>query len=180
MAMGLPAHLREMFKKASDVRSLTEKKEISKLLVEYQDVFSKDDYDLGCTHLAEHAIHTGDALQVRYPPRHVPLAMSGEEIKEIQNLKNRGILQESSSPWASPIVIVTKKNGKICMCCDYRKLNQLTRKDAYPLPRTQDCLDALAGSLMFSTLDMTSRYYQVPIKAEDRPKTALITKHGLC
>ena len=101
-----------------------------------------------------------------------------EEREAIENLKKQGVIRESNSPWASPIVLVRKKNGKIRPCCDYRILNKYTVKDAYPLPRTQDCLDAIAGSVFFSTLDMTSGYNQVPIKEEDIHKTAFVTHHG--
>ncbi len=175
----LPEAMREMFQKAAKGRSYKETEEIFRILQEYSDVFSKDDYDLGYTHLAEHAIDTGDAVPVKYPPRRVPMAMAGEEVREIQNLKARNIIQESNSPWASPIVMTRKKNGKVRLCCDYRHVNQLTKKDAYALPRTQDCLDAMAGSVIYSTLDMTSGYHQVPIRPEDRSKTAFVTKHGL-
>ena len=89
------------------------------------------------------------------------------------------VIEESNSPWVSPIVIVRKKSGQIRPCVDYRKVNDLTRKDAYPLPRTQECLDALAGSAIFSTLDMTSGYNQIPVKKEDIPKTAFVTRQGL-
>ena len=97
----------------------------------------------------------------------------------IAQLQRQGVIRESNSLWASPIVLVRKKNGKIRPCVDYRKVNQASKKDAYPIPRTQDCLEAMAGSVIFSTLDMTSGYYQVAIKEEDIPKTAFATRHGL-
>ena len=77
------------------------------------------------------------------------------------------------------IVLVKKKNGKIRPCVDYRRLNEVTRKDAYPIPRTQECLDCFAGATVFSTLDLTSGYHQVPLKVDDAPKTAFVTKYGL-
>ena len=107
------------------------------------------------------------------------MALAHEEAEALQNLESQGVIGESYSPWASPIVLVRKKNGKIRSCVDCRQVNSLTRKDAYPISRTQECLDTVAGSIIFSTLDMTSGYIQVPIKATDIPKTAFVTSKGL-
>lgn len=178
-ASKLPDHLSVLFQEATQDKSVAERGELATLLEEFQDVFSKDEYDLGFTHLAEHSIETGDARPVKQPPRKVPIAMAGEEKAAIDQMKKQGIIQESSSPWASPIVLVRKKNGKIRPCVDYRRLNSVTIKDAYPIPTTQECLDAMAGSVYFSTLDMTSGYNQIPVKESDIPKTAFVTKHGL-
>ena len=89
------------------------------------------------------------------------------------------MIEPCSGPWASPIVIVTKKDGTHRVCIDFRKVNNVTRKDAFPLPRMDDCLDALAGSKLFSTLDLASGYWQIPVAEEDRDKTAFNTRNGL-
>ena len=82
------------------------------------------------------------------------------------------------SPWASPIVLVSKKDGTVRSCVDYRKVNSLVKPDGFPLPRIQDCLDAVAGSSLFSTLGLTSGYFQIPLKEEDIPKSAFVCKYG--
>ena len=89
------------------------------------------------------------------------------------------MIRPSSSPWASPIVLVKKKDGSTRFCVDYRKVNKVTRKDAYPLPRVDDTLDTLAGAKWFSTLDLISGYWQVEMHPDDREKTAFCTLEGL-
>ena len=174
----LPNHLEDLYKRASAGKQEHEKQIIKNLLAYHQVVFSVDDNDLGLTQLAEHRIDTGNATPVKQPPRRVPIALAHEEKAAIDQLKKKGVIQESNSPWASAIVLVKKKNGQVRPCVDYRILNKATLKDAYPLPRTQDCLDALSGAAYFTTLDMTSGYHQVPIRKEDIHKTAFVTRHG--
>ena len=88
-------------------------------------------------------------------------------------------VRPSCSEWASPSVLVRKRDGSVRWCIDLRKLNDVTVKDCYPLPLLQDCIDALEGCRYFTTLDMASGYYQLEVAEEDRDKAAFVTKYGL-
>ncbi len=109
----------------------------------------------------------------------MPLAFAGEDQGAIEKLVAQGSVQPSTSPWASPLVLVRKRDGTVRPCVDYRAVNAVTKKDAFPLPRTEDCLDAVAGATIFSTMDITSAYNQIPVRPEDIPKTAFVSKYGL-
>ena len=175
----MPTHLRDLFQKSTENKTLAEKMEIAEILHKYKDSFSKDDNDLGLTDLTEHMIDTADALPIKQPPRRVPLALAAAEKEAIQELEKKGVIRKSVSPWASPIVLVRKKNDKLRPCVDYRKVNAVTRNTpAFPLPRVTDCIDTVTGAKFFSSFDLTSGYLQIPVKPTDIPKTAFCTKYG--
>lgn len=148
------------------------------LLLEYQISFSASSTDKGLTDLVEHKINTGHAPPIKQPPRKIPLAKMQEVENEINDMLEKGIIETSNSPWSSPIVLVRKKDGSIRFCIDYRKLNDLTLKDSYPIPRIDTTLDALSGSKWFSTIDLKSGYWQVKMAPEDKPKTAFSIPRG--
>ena len=100
-------------------------------------------------------------------------------IEVIEKMEKQGIIRKSRSPWSSPLCLVRKKDGKVRPCIDYRAVNKVTQIDNFPIPRTRDCLDAVAGAKLFSTFDVTSSYHQIPVRENDIPKTAFITKYGL-
>ena len=94
-------------------------------------------------------------------------------------MMKQGIIQPSSSPWSSPIVLVKKKNGKTRFCVDYRKLNKITKRDTYPLPRIDKILDSLGKAKYFTSLDLASGYWQVEMNENNKKKTAFVTKQGI-
>lgn len=176
----VPEYLTDLSSRSTAKRSkYGEEKTVKSLLSRQKRSFSENTDHLGLTHLVEHCIDTGDAVPIKQPPRRVPMSEAENERLEIVKLKDRGVIRPSMSPWASPLVMVRKKDGSSRLCVDFRRLNLVTRDDAFPLPRIQDCLDAVAGSTIFSTMDITAAYHQVPVREEDIPKTAFITKYGL-
>ena len=136
--------------------SQPQKEQLAALLAEHQEVFNMTKGVAGKCTLINHCIKTGN-----HPPvRQRAYRASPEKKEEIdrQVLLKDGVIEESCSPWASPVVLVKKKSGEWRFCIDYRCLNSITVKDCHPLPRVDDTLDALAGSLWFSTLDFFNGY----------------------
>ena len=163
----------------SDSLSPDERLQMMSLIEEFSDVFAWDDEDVGFTDLVEHRIHLTDDTPKAQPYRRVPPSALEEVKQHIEDLLQKGIIRPSSSPYAAPIVCVRKKDGKLRMCCDYRQLNDVTRRDMFPLPRIDQCLDSLSGAKLFSTLDLASGYHQVAMAEEDKYKTAFICPFGL-
>ena len=93
-------------------------------------------------------------------------------------MQNR-VVQPSHNPWASPTVLTTKKDGTVGFCMDYRKLNQVTKQDVYPLPRVDDSLDLLAHSKYFTTLNLAPGYWQVKVEPQLQEKIPFVTHFGL-
>lgn len=153
--------------------------QLQQFLTRWQHVFSAHDEDYGCTDLVTHQIPTGEAAPVRERYRPVPPTLYKEIRTLLQGMLESGVIRESSSPWAAPVVLVQKKRGAWRFCVDYRKLNSATRKDAFPLPRIEDSLTCLTQAAWYSTLDLASGYWQVRVDEKDGEKTAFTTPFGL-
>lgn len=156
-----------------------QKHDFEALLQRWVKVFALHDEDFGHTDVVQHQIHTADAPPVRERYRPLPPMMYKEMRTLLADMLEKGVIQQSSSPWAAPIVMVRKKDGSWRFCVDYRKLNALTHKDAFPLPRIEETLTSLTHASWFTTLDLASGYWQVGVDPHDRPKTAFTTPLGL-
>ena len=174
-----PAYLQELLK--GSVKHLPAENHmlVQQLLSRYSDVFSSGDGDIGRTNWVKHSIDTGDARPIRQRARRAPLVQQDEIDRQVKDLLERGLIAPSNSPWSSPVVLVSKKDGSSRLCCDYRRINDVTLKDAYPLPRIDASIDALAGATWFSTLDLASGYWQVELDDDARDKSAFAVKGGL-
>ena len=156
-----------------------QKLQVEELLTKYSDVFALDTCELETTKLVTHSINTGDHPPIRQPVRRMPFALH-EKVKEMVNeMISQDVIRPSKSPWASPIVLVQKKDGGIRFCIDYRRLNHITKLDVFPLPRIDDTFDQLSGSKFFTTLDLASGYWQVRMDSVSQEKTAFVTYSGL-
>lgn len=153
--------------------------QIQALLTKYKDVFAYTADQLGRCSIVKHTIDTGDNAPIRLRPYRTTPANKEEIDKQINEMLKNDVISPSTSPWASPVVLVKKSDGNMRFCIDYRKLNQITEKDSHPLPRITEALDALGGARHFSTLDLRSGYWQVEMDADSKEKTAFITHNGL-
>ena len=142
-------------------------------------LFATGKGDLGQTDILQHQIHTGDQPAIKQRVRRYPAARRDEERQLVEDMLAIGIIQESNSARSSPTVLVKKKDGTTRFCIDYRRLNQVTKVDVYPLPHIEDSLNTLGGARFFCSLDLASGYWQVEMNATDREKTAFVTQGGL-
>ncbi|KAL5020764.1 hypothetical protein ScPMuIL_002155, partial [Solemya velum] len=155
---------------------------VEDLLLKNKQVFVGPDEKLGRCNLYEHEIDTGSALPIKQRAYRLPVHKREEVDKQVESMLEQGIVSPSLSPWASPIVLVEKKHDthkSYRFCVDYRKLNKVTKVDAYPLPRIDDTIDVLSGSQYFSTLDLASGFWQMGLSEKAKEKTAFTTGYGL-
>lgn len=156
-----------------------EKTQLRTLLETYADVFALDPSELGTSSIIRHSIKTGEHSPIRQPLRRMPFTLRPQVDKLVQEMLAQGVIQPSSSPWASPVVLVRKKDSTMRFCVDYRCLNRVTKLDKYPLSRIDDTLDVLAGAKYFTTLDLASGYWQVAMEPSSVEKTVFTTYSGL-
>ena len=152
---------------------------MQQVLTAYASTFTTKDTPVGTATLPPAEIHTNCEQPIRQQGYRLPLAKREKVEQCVEEMLRDDVIRPSDSPWASPITLVPKKDGTTRFCVDYRKLNTATRKDAHPLPHIQDIFDQLKGATVFSTLDLKSGYWQIPMDPDSIPKTAFTCHLGL-
>ena len=156
-----------------------EKIKIRELILKNLDVFASNPKKPGLNLITKHRIQVEESLPIKQRPYRTSQKEQAIIEKEVKEMLENGIVRPSRSPWSSPVVLVAKKDGTTRFCVDYRKLNKVTKKDSYPLPRIDDTLDKMKGKRYYTTLDLASGYWQVEIEESDKEKTAFVCHLGL-
>ncbi len=158
-------------------------KQLQKLrsvLLENSSVFAKNKADMGRCNLIEHRIDLEpDAIPHHEGARRMASWKAAQANEEVRHLLSLNLIEPSYSPWACGVVMAKKKGNQLRFCCDFRFLNAKTIRDAYPLPRIDESITRLGCACYFTTLDLGSTFWQVPLREEDRPKTAFACELGL-
>ena len=176
----VPDHMTDIFQRSSSCIPAEYHGRLADLLTDYADVFSTNDFDIGRTSAIQHKIETKPGCQpIKQAPYRVPETVRKEIESQVQQLLEQGLIEPSSAPWASPVVMVKKKDGSLRLCVDYRRLNAATIKDAHPINRIDDTLDALEGAQYFSTLDLATGYWQVPLDEDAKDKSTFCIRGGI-
>ena len=148
---------------------------LAPVLDEFKALFSQQ---LGKTNVTEHIIDTGDVLPIKIPPRQIPFHYADKVHTQLEDMAKECIIFPSTSPWCAPAVYVPKSSGEIRICVDFVQLNKVTKKDSYPVPRSEGPQQKLAGKRIFSKLDLKSAYWQFPMEAQSIEKTAFCPGPG--
>ena len=149
--------------------------ELEAVIQEFEELFSKQ---LGQTNVTRHVIDTGEATPIKVPPRQIPFHYTERVHAQLEDMAKEGIIRPSTSPWCAPAVYVPKSSGEVRICVDFVKLNQVTKKDCYPVPRPEGPQQRLAGKKVFSKLDLRSAYWQFPVDKQSIEKTAFCPGPG--
>ena len=157
----------------------SQRKLLVSTLTDMHEAFCLQEGERGETELVQFHINTGDAEPKRQPPRRVPFAVREEINEQLAKMQAQGVIHPSTSPWASPVVLVRKKDGTLRFCVDYRALNAVTKPDVFPILRIDDLLDQLGQCIIFSTLDLAAGYWQIKVHPDSQEKTAFTTHQGL-
>jgi len=172
---GVPEHLQELFNKTVERSKLltANQQYLAEVLRRNSLAFATGPMDI------QHDIETGDAKPIKQALRRPALAARDEEDKQLDEMLETDIIEPSYSPWSSPVCMAKKKDGSFRFCIDYRQLNAVTEKDAYPVPHVKDALDSFHGAKYFTTIDLLSGYWQIGMTERAKQCSAFCTRRGL-
>ena len=167
-----------------------QREQLLDLISKYSDIFAENPKKPARTNMMQHKIITGDALPVHRKARRLPAAWEKEVNDQVKEMQKHDIIRPSSSPWNAPLLLVKKKDNTMRFVCDFRGLNDVTKKDNYPLPHIRDVIDKMEDCKYWTTLDAAAAYWSMPLAEEDKEKTAFavargkyefnVTPYGLC
>jgi len=178
---GLPEHVTQLFLDTfqEDDFPIEATHGLKQLLIDHQHTFATSSANIGYCSILQHDIDTGDAHPIRQAPRKPPLAARKAEDEILNEMLKTGVIEPSMSSWASPVCLVRKKDNTFRFCIDYRRVNAVSKKDAYPIPDIQDALDNLRGAKYFATFDLLSGYWQLGLIERAKERSAFCTRRGL-
>ena len=186
--VNVTAKLQEI--KYGDNLTQAQRNELEELIKRNKDVFAADPKKPSPTNLTKHHIVTEGAQPIRQKTRRIPNAWQAEVDRQVKEMIDNNIIRKSVSPWNSPVILVKKQDKTTRFVLDFRALNDVTKKDSYPLPHIRDVIDKMEGAQFWSTLDAASAYWSMPMNEEDKEKTAFsvprgkwefnVTPYGLC
>ena len=155
---------------------LVQRKELAEVITQYREVFPDVPSK---TNLIEHDVDVGDSAPIKQHPYRVSPIKKELLDKEVQYMLKNDIIEESQSNWSSPCILVPKHDGGFRFCTDFRKVNDKTKSDSFPIPRIADCIDQIGNAKFVSTFDMLKGYWQVPLTQRAREISAFVTPSGL-
>ena len=153
--------------------------QFKEVLRKHEHTFAVDSTDIGYCPILQHDIDTGDSPPIKQSPRRPPLSAGDAENEIIDDMLASNVIEPSTSEWASPVCLVKKPDNSYRFCIDYRRVNAVSRKDAFPVPDIQDALDSLRGARWFATIDLLSGYWQLGLTDRAKERSAFCTRRGL-
>jgi len=177
----LPEHVTQLFLDTfqQDDFPIAATNGLKQLLIDHQHTFAISSADIGFCSILQHDSDTGDVQPIRQAPRKQLLAARDAEDEILNEMLKTGVIEPSMSSWASPVCLVRKKDNTFRFCIDYRRVNTVSKKDAYPIPDIQDALDNLRGAKYFATFDLLSGYWQLGLTDRGKERSAFCTRRGL-
>ena len=155
------------------------KSKVEKLVLKNQDLFASKDSELGHTDTVKMQIDKGNNVPIKRKPYRTPIKNREVIDKAINEMVDADVIRRSRLPWSFPVVIVDKKDGSKRFCVEFRKLNQITKKNSYPLPLIDDILALLGKAKSVTSLDLKSGYWEVAVDEKDKEKTAFACHKGM-